>query len=216
MKKLFTLCAICVASLALSGCAILLGVNPMTNIHFGGLHVFTRVSTAYYYLVTDNPEEVEVDLPFHSTNRNNRYQNVFYNKNKDLSSITFYNDEIRMIFQFTTYEKIYERDPNGIPQGLSEKQKIDRIISNFFNIDSTDKSVRLVYDAEKKMGYKCFSRSPMYDTSKDIEDVCGAVRFSRMGNVAFFYLVSSEIGAEQLKETMLKTANSVQFKAEQQ
>ncbi len=212
MKRIIALCAISAVALTLSGCAILLGA-PMTFKAFGGMAVQTRVSTAYLYITTDAPEEIEVDVPFFSTDGSNKYGNAMYNKYGGYSLITLSNRNIEMTFSSMPYEKAYRDISKRPPQGLDDAAKIEDLISLFYSGTHADSSAEFVYDAQKKMGYKCFTLKTQYEMSGSMFDVCGAAQLSNKGNVVFLDFRTNQIGSEKIKSEMLETISSLQFKA---
>lgn len=226
MKKLITICAACVAAIALSGCAILLGA-PMTFKAFGGMAVKTRVSTAYLYITTDAPEEIEVDVPFFSTDNTNLYGNAKYSKEQGSSLITLSNNDIEMTFFSTPYEGIYQDLSKEPPQEASDSQKNSELLSiiysglanessNIVFASQADRDAEVIYDPFKHISYKCFAAKSKFEMSGSLYDICGAVRLSKKGSVVLLDFRTNQISREKLKKKMLETIHSVQFRAEQQ
>lgn len=209
MKKIL-LTFIIICTMALSGCAILLGVSPVTNINFGGMHIFVRASTANLYLVTNTPEEFEADLPFHSVTKV-KYKQPIYDSTYGFSGISLYTDDLEMDFKLAPYDKMSTESPDKFPNDGSDSTKSVALFDNFFVDDFTKISAEIVYDTEKNVTYKCFTRNTEFGP----QDVCGAARFSKKGNVAFFAMQSKDIGMDKIKEKILETINSAVFKTEQ-
>lgn len=226
MKKLITICAACVAAIALSGCAILLGGPPVVCV-FGNMLINTRVSTAYLYLITNAPEEIEVDLPFFYADNTNQYGNAKYSKEQGSSLITLSNNDIEMTFFSTPYEGIYQDLSIEPPQEASDSQKNSELLSIFYSglanessnivfASQADRDAEVIYDPFKHISYKCFAAKSKFEMSGSLYDICGAVRLSKKGSVVLLDFRTNQISREKLKKKMLETIHSVQFRAEQQ
>ena len=205
MKRILSIVLIANA-LILSGCAILLGIPPVPRLGVGNMIVGVSTKTAYLYVSTDNPEPMEASLPFWGSLKF-YYKDAVYDSLYGYSGISIYNDELDMDFKAIPYGKLNDESPDKFPSDGNDSTKAVALFNNFFVDDFTNISVDMGYNAENRYTYKCFTRM----VGNKPQDVCGTVRFTEKGNVIFFAMQSTSLGAEKVKKNILETINSVEF-----
>jgi hypothetical protein len=205
MKKILSIVLIANA-LVLSGCAILLGIPPVPQVGVGNMIVGVSAKTAYLYVSTDNPEPMEASLPFFGSLKF-YYKDAVYDSLYGYSGISIYNDELDMDFKAIPYGKLNNESPDKFPSEGNDSTKAVALFNNFFVDDFTNISADIGYNAENRYTYKCFTRM----VGNQPQDVCGTVRFTEKGNVIFFAMQSTSLGAEKVKKNILETINSVEF-----
>lgn len=205
MKKILSIVLI-TSALVLSGCAILLGIPPVPRLSVGKMLIGVSAKTAYLYISTDNPEPMEAGLPFFG-NLEFNYKDAVYDSISGYSGISMYNDKLDMDFKAISYATLSAEAPDKLPSEGNDSTIAAALFNEFFVDDFTNISADIGYNAEKRYTYKCFTRM----IGKLPQYVCGTVRITEKNNIIFFAMQSTSFDAEEVKEKILETINSVEF-----